>query len=188
MKKILLILISLVFSPIAALAAWEAKVVDVYDGDTLILSDGGRARIIQLFGVDCPEKGQPFGLRATDHSRNIVAGKDIRIISVDVKRYPRCMVYVKDKCLNEELLIAGYAWHDKRYCVDEKWAEMERKAVADKKGLWSQEAPVPPWQFRDEEDQKDAESSFHSIKLGGKHKLGTVPVPSSSVKRRVRPK
>jgi len=32
------------------------KVVDFYDGDTLIISDDGRARIIRLFGVDCPEK------------------------------------------------------------------------------------------------------------------------------------
>ena len=48
---------------------WEAKVVDVFDGDTLIVSIGGRAEIIRLFGIDCPERKQNFGLRATKAGR-----------------------------------------------------------------------------------------------------------------------
>ncbi len=184
MKAILIILISLFFNPITAFATWEAKVVDVYDGDILILSDDGRARIIQLFGVDCPEKEQPYGLKATNYSRNTVVGKDISIVPVDTKRYQRCVVYVGGKCLNEELLKIGYAWHDKRYSSDEKWAKMEKKAVAQKKGLWSQETAVPPWKFRGEEDHKDTLHRIHTIKLGGKHKTGTVSVTRPPVKRR----
>jgi endonuclease YncB( thermonuclease family) len=186
MKIILIILISLLFNPITAFATWEAKVVDVYDGDILIISDDGRARIIQLFGVDCPEKEQPYGLRATDCSRSMVVGKDISIVPVDVKRYQRCMVYVEGKCLNEELLKVGYAWHDKRYSPDEKWTKIEKEAVAKKKGLWSQEAPVPPWEFRGEKDDKNTVNRIHTIKLGGKHKKGTISVTRPPVKRKPR--
>ncbi len=179
----MIVLILIFFSPIKVFPAWEAKVVDVYDGDTLILSDEGRAEIIQLFGVDCPEKEQPFGLRATDYSRNMVSGKNISIVIVDVKRYPRCVVYVGDMCLNEELLRAGYAWHDRRYSSDEKWAYIERSAIEQKKGLWSQEGSIPPWDFRGEEDQQNAERRVHTIKMGGKHKTVTVPFVRPSVRQ-----
>ncbi len=188
MKVMLFVLISLFINPIAGFATWQAKVVDVYDGDTLILSDDGRATIIQLFGVDSPEKEQPFGLRATDYLRNKVSGKDISIVTVDTKRYPRCMVYIEGKCINEELLEAGYAWHDKRYSSDEKWENLEKKAVAQKKGLWSQAVPVPPWEFRGGENQQDTERRFYTIKLGGKHETGRVPLSLPSARKRTKKK
>ena len=37
-----------------------AKVDRVYDGDTLVLMGGSRARIIRLDGIDAPERDQPY--------------------------------------------------------------------------------------------------------------------------------
>ena len=42
-----------------------AKVDRVYDGDTLVLMGGSRARIIRLDGIDAPERDQPYGPVAT---------------------------------------------------------------------------------------------------------------------------
>jgi endonuclease YncB( thermonuclease family) len=187
MRSLLASLILLFFSADVAFAAWDAKVVDLYDGDTLILSVGGRAKIIQLFGVDCPEKEQPFGLPALDYSRSIVSGKNVSIITVDEKRYPKCRVYVGDECLNEVLLKAGYAWLDDRNSLDEKWKKILKKAMVHEKGLWSQEEPVPPWEFREgEEEKQNAERRGCTIKLGGKHKRGTVPTYRPPTRRRRR--
>ena len=46
------------------LLAWEGKVVSVTDGDTIkVLKDGKQVKI-RLAAIDCPEKGQPWSLRA----------------------------------------------------------------------------------------------------------------------------
>jgi endonuclease YncB( thermonuclease family) len=187
MKSFLVALILLFFSVDTVFAAWDAKVVDLYDGDTLIISDDGRAKIIQLFGVDCPEKEQPFGLPALDYSRHIVSGKNVSIVTVNEKRYPKCKVYFGDKCLNELLLKAGYAWLDDRNSSNEKWKEMVKKAVAQEKGLWSQDAPVPPWEFRGgKKEKQNTERRCYTIKLGGKHKKGTASISKSRIRRRRR--
>jgi len=176
LKSLFFVFILLSFTADIGFAAWQAKVVDMFDGDTLILSVGGRAMIIKLFGIDCPEKEQPFGIKAKDYSVSVVSGKQINIITVDEKRYPMCKVYVEGRCLNEELLKAGYAWHDDRDFSYEKWEIIEKKAVEQKKGLWSQEKPEPPWEFRGKQEVRRTERRCFTIKLGGKHKTGTVPV------------
>ena len=184
MKISLAFLILFLFSQRSALASWEARVVDAYDGDTLILSDDGRARIIRLFGVDCPEKGQPFGLKAKDYSARMVVGKEISIVTVELKRYPRCMVYVEDECLNEALLEAGFAWYDLNGSSDEHLELIEKTAAENQKGLWAQEDPVPPWKFRLKEGEGENARSSYTINFGGKHKGKALSTRSSPIKKR----
>lgn len=44
-----------------AFADFSGKVVAVHDGDTITVLHNGRGEKIRLRGIDCPEKGQPFG-------------------------------------------------------------------------------------------------------------------------------
>jgi micrococcal nuclease len=178
MRPSMYVLILLFFFQSPVFAAWEARVVDAYDGDTLILSDDGRAIIIRLFGVDCPEKGQPFGLKAKDYSSRMVVGKEISIVTVEKKRYPRCMVYVEGECLNEELLSAGYAWYDQPGSSDEHLEKIEQIAAEKKKGLWALEDPVPPWKFRSKEnvDEDKSVRRCYTINLGSRHKGKTASI------------
>jgi endonuclease YncB( thermonuclease family) len=143
----------------------------VYDGDTLIVSDEGRAQIIKLFGIDCPEKRQPFGLKAKIFTSTFVAGEKIRIKSVNEDRYLKCKVYIGDKCLNEELLKAGLAWHNNRDCSNNTWANLANKAAVEEKGLWSQTTPVSPWEFR-KTKSKPIKRSSRTIKFRGRHRRG----------------
>ena len=39
-------------------------VVSIADGDTLTVLHAGKQERVRLYGVDCPEKKQPFGTRA----------------------------------------------------------------------------------------------------------------------------
>lgn len=65
-------------------------------------------------------------------------------------RYGRIVawVHVGGRCLNEEILRAGYAWHFKRFSRDRHLAELELQARAARSGLWGDPAPVAPWEFR----------------------------------------
>ena len=71
--------------PLLAHAEWQARVVHVLDGDTLITSRGRKAEIIRLFGIDCPEKEQVLGPAARSFTSGMVAGKIIRVIPVRIK-------------------------------------------------------------------------------------------------------
>ena len=88
----------------------------VVDGDTLLLRDGNRVR---LMGVDTPETVkpdhpvEPWGAEATAFTRNFVAAGPVRLAfdRVRLDRFNRYLAYVwvDDKLLNEELLRAGLA-------------------------------------------------------------------------------
>jgi len=52
------------------------------------------------------------------------------------------------------LIEAGYDWHFKRYAAEQSitdrasYARAEEAARQAKKGLWSEPAPQPPWEWR----------------------------------------
>jgi micrococcal nuclease len=65
-------------------------------------------------------------------------------------RYGRTigMVTIDGVNVNEKLLEAGLAWHYKKYDKNPEWAKLEEQARIDKKGLWIQPNPIPPWEWR----------------------------------------
>ena len=133
--------------------AWQGKVVGVTEGDTITVIHNSRRKEIRLYGVDTPEKRQDFGTKAKQFTANMVFGEVAEVTPVTMDRYGRTVsiVYLDGKCLNEELILSGYAWVYKRYCgkaICVKWIDIEQKAKAHKIGLWAKPGPVPPWQFR----------------------------------------
>jgi micrococcal nuclease len=137
---------------------WSGRVSAVADGDTLSVLQDGRAVKIRLYGIDCPEKHQAYGNRAHRFTSDFAFGKDVEVRPVDRDRYGRLIawVYVGSRCLNEELLQAGYAWHFKRYSRDRHLAEIEMQARAARIGLWRDVEPIPPWEFRKTRNGKRA--------------------------------
>ena len=73
--------------------------------------------------------------------------------SVTTARYGRTVgiVNVNEKCLNSELIDKSFAWVYDRYCkkdMCDKWRKLETSARQSKTGLWSQDEPVEPWEYR----------------------------------------
>lgn len=65
----------------------SGKVVKVVDGDTVyVLGAAEQQHKVRLAGIDAPERGQPFGMRSTDHLARIVAG---RMVAVDWRKRDR---------------------------------------------------------------------------------------------------
>ncbi len=129
-----------------------ARVKRVVDGDTLLLEDGER---IRLFGVDTPETKipnqppEPFGLEATEFTTQFVAGQTIRL-EFDAERYDKygrtlAYVYVGNRMLNEELILAGLSPAQLQYPfrndMKRRFAAAEQVARSRGVGLWS--VPTP---------------------------------------------
>jgi micrococcal nuclease len=76
-----------------ACEAGPAEVADVVDGDTLILADGDRVRLIL---VDAPEADDCFGPSATRFLRDLVAGTTVELDGDEVcrDRFDRRLAYV----------------------------------------------------------------------------------------------
>lgn len=133
------------------------KVVGVSDGDTITILDTVKKSTtrIRLYGIDCPEKKQAFGMKAKKYATDIASGKTVEVTILDTDRYGRSVGIVQVKGnvapLNELLIRNGYAWLYTRYCKDkvcEKWRDLEAAARRGKVGLWSDANPTPPWEFR----------------------------------------
>lgn len=133
----------------------RGKVVSVADGDTItIVTPGGSLQKVRLYGVDCPESGQAGGKEATAFTSDLVLFQEAELETVDTDRYGRsvAIVTLKDgRSLNRELVAAGHAWVYRQYCrkmVCASWIRLEANARQQKRGLWRQKSPVPPWKWR----------------------------------------
>jgi endonuclease YncB( thermonuclease family) len=148
--RLVLAVLCLVLLLAAPAYGWSGRVYGVTDGDTISVLQDGRAVKIRLYGIDCPEKHQAFGMRARQFTSSLAFGKEVEVRPVDRDRYGRriAWVYVGPRCLNEELLRAGFAWHFKRYSRDSHLAELELQARTARNGLWHDPEPTPPWEFR----------------------------------------
>jgi len=149
LKTITITFLLCLFMPVLSFA-WSDKCVAVTDGDTIKVMQDGKAEKIRLYGIDCPEKNQPFGKKAKWFASNLVFKRLVEVKALNKDRYGRTIawVYVNDTCLNEELLKAGLAWHYKRYSKEKNLSLLEEKARVMKIGLWSDPHSIPPWEWR----------------------------------------
>jgi endonuclease YncB( thermonuclease family) len=59
-------------------------------------------------------------------------------------------VFLEDgTCLNNAIIAAGYAWHYTQYSNDATLAALEKEARKKKLGLWIEENPMSPWEFKE---------------------------------------
>ncbi len=124
------------------------RVRRVVDGDTLLLKDGTRVRMI---GIDTPETKkegtpvQPFGPEASEYTKKFCEGGSVRLV-FDGERhddYGRLLahVYVGDRFLSEELIRKGLARvlyrHPYSDEMKDRFRAAENAAKREKKGIWS---------------------------------------------------
>ncbi len=131
------------------------QVVSITDGDTLTVLVDKTQHKIRLYGIDAPERGQPFGTKARQLAGILAFGRIARVEVMDYDRYGRLVGVVTvpgDKrplVLNHELVRAGLAWHYRKYAPKDKTlAKLEAEARKAKRGLWADPTPTPPWECR----------------------------------------
>lgn len=129
-----------------------ARVIRVSDGDTVTILIGNRRNTerVRLYGIDAPETAQPYGAEARKKLSSLVDSKLVSISFTERDQYNRIVgtIQFNGKNINLEMVRSGFAWHYKRYCDDQRFADAERAARRARAGLWRDARPVPPWQFR----------------------------------------
>lgn len=131
----------------------NVKVVGITDGDTIkVLIDGQQVKI-RLYGIDAPESGQAFGVQAQTALKQITSGRKINLKTIDTDRYGRSvsLVYADGANINEIMVLAGYAWVYPQYCKQSfcnAWRQKENSARNSHSGLWRDNQPTPPWEWR----------------------------------------
>jgi endonuclease YncB( thermonuclease family) len=133
-------------------APLEGAVVAVHDGDTLSVRVGGDIERVRLAQIDAPERGQPWGRRATQALARLAEGRAARLVVVDRDDYGRPVadVYVGELFVNEALVRGGDAWAYPRYVRHPQILAAEDEARRNHRGLWRLPAAErePPWEWR----------------------------------------
>lgn len=131
--------------------SFKGKVSRVLDGDSIYVLDTlGEEHHIRLAHVDTPEYKQPYGTASREFTSDFAYGKEVTVSVEGIDKYSReiSRVEVDGKELNLELVRAGLAWHYKKYSSDRRMERTELEARKKKRGLWIQENPIAPWDFR----------------------------------------
>jgi micrococcal nuclease len=136
-------LLAVVLLIISGLAAggdtFTGRVVAVVDGDTIKVMHDGRAERIRIYGIDCPELGQPYGTAARKFTSFLAFGKTVTMETRTTDRYGRTISTVllpEGSDLGKELLHAGFAWWYRKYAPAEILLErLESEAREARKGL-----------------------------------------------------
>lgn len=135
----------------------SGRVVRVVDGDTLVLLLASQQQErVRLAGIDCPERGQPFGRQAKARLTDLAAGRSVTVDWHKRDRYGRIVGKVLDggQDLNLALVRDGMCWWYRKYADEQAprdqrlYREAEETARAARRGLWRDKNPVPPWEWR----------------------------------------
>ena len=149
-SALLLLACLLIVSAAAAGDLLTGQVVTVVDGDTVHVVTGSGKIKVRLYGIDCPEFGQPYGRAATNYVINQVAGRQVLVEVITVDRYGRQVAWIHTNggSLNADILRAGLGWHYVKYSNSQALANAEAFARGRQIGLWRDADPMPPWEWR----------------------------------------
>jgi endonuclease YncB( thermonuclease family) len=133
------------------------KVVRITDGDTVVVLDSSNTQYkIRLSGIDAPERSQPFGLRSKEALNALVVGQQVQVDWDKRDRYGRIVgkVIAQGRDVNLIQVRSGMAWWYRKYADEQSlvdqglYEEAEAQARKGKVGLWIDQDPMPPWDWR----------------------------------------
>ena len=129
---------------------FTGKVVNVADGDTItVLRDRTQVKV-RLLEIDAPEKAQAFGTKSKESLSEMCFGKTAELADKGKDRYGRVLARVTCDGVdaNAEQVRRGMAWVYDRYVTDKTLYAVQEEAKAERRGLWQDEKPLPPWEWR----------------------------------------
>lgn len=127
------------------------KVVAVDDGHSVTVQHDGRAERVRLAGIEAPRPGQEYAGQSKAFLAGIAFGREVTVRTAERAEdgRPVAVVTLKDgRCLNQEAVRAGMVWAQRQPVADAVLSSIEADARGDRRGLWRDERPVAPWDFR----------------------------------------
>jgi endonuclease YncB( thermonuclease family) len=129
----------------------SGTVVNVIDGDTLVVQDEAKKKhTVRLAEIDAPERRQPFWRESAVALKQLCFRKEAKVEWSERDAKKRVVGYVScdGKEANAEQLRRGMAWGSpKGSRPTSGLPELEAYARLRKIGLWADENAVPPWEF-----------------------------------------
>ncbi len=153
MKRFFTLILTLFGLHAADAETFTAKCKHVFDGDSFAVVREGETEEteVRLYGIDAPEKGQDYAKQSREKLIKLIRNKQVRVEVQDTDTYGRSVgkVYVGKTYVNLEMVKAGLAWYYEHHAEEAKdLKKAEAKARKDKKGLWKDDAPVNPKDWR----------------------------------------
>ncbi len=140
---------------LAHAATLQAQVIEVESGNTLVVTSKKRALRIRLKAVAPPEVNQPFSEAAREHLKTLVIDKVVALEYTHLEDgYLHARVILNGIDIGSQMLRDGVAWYDHAGDfglkeVDRNLsAQWEQAARNEKRGLWQEQSPVAPWEYR----------------------------------------
>lgn len=149
-----------------------SPVVQVRDGDSLVVQSGGQEVGVRLAYIDAPAFDQTHGKKASVVLRSLVGGRRVRLdpIGGDVHRRIVARVLSGDRDVNAEMVWRGFAWVRREFPHPRELARLEDRARAARRGLWATAEPVPPWVWRKKSSGKNGRTE-----AGGSKRAAASP-------------
>ena len=150
MKRAAALLLFWMWANVGLADEFDARVIAVMDGDTImVLRDGAKLKI-RMANIDAPEKDQEFGVQSRQSLLDMVQKKQVHIISQAVDQYGRMvgLVSADGRSVNEEQVKRGMAWEYSHFHSDRNYIALQSEAQQARRGLWAQNSPLAPWQWR----------------------------------------
>ncbi len=133
----------------------KGEIIRIVDGDTAeLLYNGELPLMIRFEHIDAPEKrgSQPYGNKAKTILSDLCFGHEVTLITdgeFDMGgRIIGELINEDGINVNKEMVRLGYAWHFKKYSEDISYDVLEKEARRNRRGLWQDANPIPPWDFR----------------------------------------
>lgn len=183
MKKYLFLLALISAFPVSAIT-WTGTVIGISDGDTVKVLNAEKQQIkIRLVEIDAPESKQAFGTQSKQSLSDICFKKTVVVDDRGTDKYKRTLGRVKCDGVdaNAEQVKRGMAWAYRQYLTDQSIISLEETAKASKQGLWADENPTPPWEFRhgskatkNQKQSTEKTVSINGLECGGKSLCGEM--------------
>ncbi|EJG8033476.1 TPA: thermonuclease family protein [Escherichia coli] len=129
----------------------QGKVIRVLDGDTIEVLQNKKPVRIRLANIDAPEKKQAFGRWSANQLKALLAAQPVTVTYTQTDRYGRIIgrVFTTNGTDASRFMVqSGAAWVYERYNTDKSLPALQREAQEQKRGLWADTNPVPPWEWR----------------------------------------
>ncbi|EEF8798606.1 thermonuclease family protein [Salmonella enterica] len=132
-------------------AEMQGTVIRVIDGDTIDLFHERKPVRIRLANIDAPEKKQAYGRWSLHKLNSLVIGQTVTVTYTQSDRYGRILGRVVSNNgieANRYMVQSGAAWVYDRYNTDNALPALQKEAQQQKRGLWADGNPLPPWEWR----------------------------------------
>lgn len=146
---------------------FDGIVTKVIDGNTFLLKTippyAHAKYSVRLYGVFAPvlattgKSGQPYAEKAKATLEEKLNGQKVRVEVREVDPNDRqiSLVYLRSRNINEEMLLEGCGWYWKtpgyrfiQFDDDVSLYRAKEEARINRRGLWQEPHPQPPWEFR----------------------------------------